>query len=1343
MKRLHIFIFSSLVSLLWGNGFSVYAQPLPSQGTWKATTISSNLTVVLTGDITIEGCITINSGKTLKIVNNSDTSYLLSVDEKFPNGTNIFNNGGTLEISGKETGRITIDGGAEFEYSEDGNYKPVSLTAGTKKRIQAGIHNTGKLSLNYVTIQNVNDYNSYGGAISTSTSKTVEISNCTITKCYSQLGSAIMISGGSGAVSIKQSEISKCFSGGGSTERAGGAIRTYGAVSSSLYLTGVTFRHNYAQRTQTYNNTWDRDGNGGAIFWNARGKTTTECVMDGCLFELNRCDDNGGAIKTQGSIRFTGDTTIIQNNTAPNGAGIYIEGYIGSSGVGDARTITYDLNEKLLVKNNISPDYFVESVNKTYSGKGAGIHFFFGSSMTLEANSIINVNMNGAVVENNNALGDESLGGGVYFENTSPDKMNYTFNIKLNHGAITTNSADKGGGIYVFQENVRSDVTEGYSLIVDKNVATTAGGGVYIDKGDFTIKSGKIEQNIVSNGNGGGVYIIGEKQGETRVGNFTMENGEISSNTGLDGGGIYITGGNFTMANGSITGNGKKIKDDSTYDIVSQQGGGVYIVGGGSFAMNDGSIIQNAAQTAGGGVYIDKGDFTIKSGKIEQNIVSNGNGGGVYIIGEKQGETRVGNFIMENGEISSNEGGNGAGVFLNGGNFDLIQGHISKNPASQYGGGVYLIGDNCEYLLKNGTISNNRAQHGGGVYLADGSFKLTESEDQTGKISENVADTAGGGVYIAGAGGFEMNGGSVYKNETTAEDSNGGGVFLNGGDFTMNAGNIEGNESKRQGGGVLMYGGAFTMTGGQINGNTTTTNGGGVCIIGVQTDNTMSGSFTMQNGNPQIKENKGDNGGGVYIYGGNFTMTSGSITSNGQRTSGQNVESRGGGVYIKGIKLGEATYGNFTMSNGTIENNSSNDGGGVYIDGGSLNVTSGNIFDNTANANGGGVYILNGTVNMGEAGKGGRIQQNECYRYGGGVYVYNSDTISENPVEVNLEGGTVEGNDAKYGGGICVDGNISLNIGNIEIASNEAINGGGVCLMNNAQMTFSEGQIKNNNAISDSDEIYITGYKKNIDEIKGFGGGVYLSANTRLVFDNTAEKLGLFGNIADNGGDEVFANGDGTYVNLPDVSHMALDGYAGASNLRWIEDYTNNDIHYDKGTHLKGLDNWSKEQTTLRYREAIRLNGTIYNLPSGSNVVLEDTYVSFALGYEVAYLTITRTGLRLGESAIYELYKNDENNFRIIITGDGTDSVTKKIAVTAGEWIVREMPWSWTYDVTDNSIATDASTDANTTDRAVVHQVPYKDPQTGKEWVFVFNGTRQEISSPMNKEDIDVKIMAN
>ena len=52
------------------------------------------------------------------------------------------------------------------------------------------------------------------------------------------------------------------------------------------------------------------------------------------------------------------------------------------------------------------------------------------------------------------------------------------------------------------------------------------------------------------------------------------------------------------------------------------------------------------------------------------------------------------------------------------------------------------------------------------------------------------------------------------------------------------------------------------------------------------------------------------------------------------------------------------------------------------------------------------------------------------------------------------------GNDAKYGNGICVDGNISLNIGNIEIASNEAINGGGVCLMNNAQMTFSEGQIR-------------------------------------------------------------------------------------------------------------------------------------------------------------------------------------------------------------------------------------------------------------------------------------------
>lgn len=1170
MKRIYTALLYVAILLFSADGFISHAQ-LPTQGVWNATKISTNTDITLEGDVTIKGTITINSGKSLTIRNTSGSDYTLTVDESFKNGANIFDNSGSLKIVGNIEGHIILDGGADFEFSQDSNQNPVKLNAKTAKKVGAAIKNNGALTLDYVTIMNVNDSNTNGGAITSSTSSAVLLTNCTITQCYSQLGSAIMISGGSGKVTVENSEISRCFSGGGSTERAGGAIRTYGSVTSSLYLTNVKFRQNYSQRTLNYDNTWDRDASGGAIFWNARGLNTTECVMNSCLFEHNKSDDNGGAIKTQGSIRFTGGETVIQDNVAPNGAGIYIEGYIGGSGVGSKRTITYDLNDKLKVINNSAPSYYVESTNTTYSGKGAGIHFYFGDTMTLEANSTINVNMNGAIIQNNKAIGEESNGGGIYFENISLPSKNYTFNIKLSHGTVSENTAAKGGGIYVSQGNVSSNSVEGKTLTVSNNTSG-AGAGLYIKDGSLSMANGTISGNTVSGtGNGGGIYI--------ENGDFTIDAGEVSENT-----------------------------------LTSGQGAGVYIVGSNR-----------------------KGNFTMNGGEIKDNTASGNNGGGVYING--------GNFTLNSGTITNNNAVDGGGVYLNNGNFSLVTGKIGENTATRFGGGVYLIGDDCIYKLKNGAIETNTASNGGGVYLANGSFILAEDISDTGSISGNSASGNGGGVYIAGNGGFTMNGGTVEQNMSTG--NNGGGIFLNGGNFTLNNGDIKANSSAAQGGGVYLYGGIFLMGNGTIEGNSSSTDGGGVCIVN-------NGSFTMNNGD---------------------------ITGNGKST-------------------------------GTVV---TQNGGGVYIDGGTLTVTSGNISSNASNINGGGVYIMNGTVMMGA----GKILANSCGQYGGGVYVYNSSTTDKKTVTFN--GGTLSGNSAKYGGGVCVDGLIDMSIGNVEIAENTATNGGGVCLMNSAYMEFGIGQIKNNTALTQT--AFNTGFQKEIYEIEGFGGGVYLGSGTTLVF-KSATELGLFGNLADNGGDEIFANGKNTKVDLPDVSKMALGGYPGASNLKWIEDYPTNDVYYDKGTKLKGSA-WDTDKTNLRYRETISQNATIYNL---SDETKEDRYICFALGYEVIYITITRYGLDKGESAIYHLRKNEANDFNIILTGDGSESVTKKAAVTAGEWTVSETDWSWSWILTDaegnpvpaNGITKDIADDANR--------------------IFIFKGTRQT-GIPMNSEDVEINTM--
>lgn len=1151
MRRLYITILSILVFLISGSGLIAYAQQLPSQGNWgtygKHTSASGEVT--LTGDVYLKGSIRVQPGTSLVIKSDKNvTIYNSGIVESTGGESRMFtinspaggNPCGSLTIEAAPGCTITIDGGANYTWTD---YK---LEAGTGSRgLSSCISTGGYLTLKNVVIQNVKGLDNYGGAIDISAKAAVPIilENSKILKCYSQLGAAIMYQG-SNSLSLTDSEISHCNSGGGSNQNSGGAIRTLGNVEGSLYLTRTKFSYNYAQRNQNYDHTFEKDGNGGALFWNARGTDETKCLINGCLFENNKSDDNGGAIKSQATLIFEGSPTTITGNIAPVGAGLYIEGYTGSAGVDGVRTIDYDLNENLIITGNVSPAYTFG--DETFSGKGAGIHYFFGSGMTLEAGSTINVNMNGATIQGNKSQGPGSQGGGIYFENTS-EEGKYSFGIYLNNGTIESNiSEGDGGGIYVYQGDVLSTYTPGKTLTVEGNSASN-GAGIYIKDGNLEMANGTITGNTVSgSGNGGGIYI--------ENGDFTIDAGEVSSNT-LDSG----------------------------------QGAGVYIVGSNG-----------------------KGNFTMNGGEIKDNRTSGNNGGGVYING--------GNFTLNDGSITANSSVEGGGVYLNNGNFSLVRGDISGNTVTGNGGGVYLVGEDCEYRLKNGSITGNEAKNGGGVYLANGSFILAEDINDTGSISSNSASGDGGGVYIAGDGDFTMNGGTVKENETTS--GNGGGIFLNGGSFFMVNGYIADNSSK--------------------------SDGGGICILN----------------------------------GGSFTMNNGDITGNGKKT-------------------------------GTVV---TQNGGGVYIDGGTLTVTSGNISSNASNVNGGGVYIMNGTVMMGA----GKILANSCGQYGGGVYVYNSSTTDKKTVTFN--GGTLSGNSAKYGGGVCVDGLILMTIGNVEIAENTATNGGGVCLMNSAHMVFGIGQIKNNTAISQRS--FSTGYQKEIDEIEGFGGGVYLSTGTTLVF-NSANDLGLFGNLADNGGDEIFANGKSTTVDLPDVTFMALGGYPGASNLKWIEDYPTNDVYYDKGTKLKGSA-WDTDKTNLRYRETISQNAPIYNLLGETKQ--DKSYICFALGYEVIYITITRYGLDKGESAIYHLRKNEANDFNIILTGDGSESVTKKAAVTAGEWTVSETDWSWSWILTDaegnpvpaNGITKDIADDANR--------------------IFIFKGTRQT-GIPMNSEDVEINTM--
>ena len=569
MKKDKIYALIVLLLIIAGSNAACYAQNLPTSGNWSSgISIGSEVEIDIIGNITIKGQVSITDGGTLKINNKTNSDITLT----YTGSAGFFSveSGGKLIIQGNEHGRIIIDGGANFNLADDN----MTLTSTNSKTINQAIYNAGRVDLNYVTIQNVYSSNNNGGALEINASgnnnnKGTYLNNCFITKCKALLGSALMIQGSS-PVYITDSKISYCNTGGGAQDNSGGAIRTYGSTSSSLFLTNVKFFYNYALRNSNYNNSIPTDGNGGALFWNAKGAAGTKCVINGCEFAYNKSDDNGGAIKAQSALYFEGDTTKFHHNTAPVGAAIYIEGYTGGAGVSKVDNIVYDLNSYLKVYQNSSPNYTYNS--NTYPGQGAGIHFFFGSGMTLQSGTKITVNLNGAKIYNN-ITGDNGniigQGGGVYFENSS-NKTKYSYEINMDYGSVYKNTSyGQGGGIFVSEGDINSKNINNQALEIRNNTSaegggiyinngnlnlangavtgnnSNIGGGIYINNGNFTINAGNIEGNNANAGNGGGVYIVGQNG----KGVFTMAGGTINANeSSADGGGAYINGGMFPRA---------------------------------------------------------------------------------------------------------------------------------------------------------------------------------------------------------------------------------------------------------------------------------------------------------------------------------------------------------------------------------------------------------------------------------------------------------------------------------------------------------------------------------------------------------------------------------------------------------------------------------------------------------------------------------------------------------------------------------------------------------------------------------------------------------------------------
>lgn len=686
-------------------------------------------------------------------------------------------------------------------------------------------------------------------------------------------------------------------------------------------------------------------------------------------------------------------------------------------------------------------------------------------------------------------------------------------------------------------------------------------------------------------------------------------------------------------------------------------------------AIGGGGGGRTSPSPAGATVHIHNGKITAL-GQYGSAIGSGAGGAGGY------GQDAV--VIIDNGNITAttNQGdGNGSGAAIgsggsmgtgHAGNADItINGGVivaSSELGADIGGGGTNSTDSNGYggtgivKISGGTITANKGGIGGGRANAGvgGDSQITISGTDT----HITANSIGGGRSVKQTGGnvtLNVSGGKL-----TVADFIGGGIggadknLIGWAKVSISGGDISGRTVMR----ASTSGGCeFKMTGGKLTSPIKDQPGGAVYMIDPKGVATMSGGT--------IYDCTGTTGGAIYMSGGTFTISGDAVMQNNQATDG-------GAVYLDGT-------GKLQVTGGTIQENTvSGNGGALYLKDGEFSMTGGKVMTNqSTNGNGAGVYIASGIVNI----SGGEVTANKATKGKGGGFYVNGGTVT-------LSNGTIVSNQAALaGGGICLEGS-SIQVNGCTLTQNEATagNGGGVFL-SNGTMTYNGGKLTYNKASGTG--TFTTAYHSETEGIQGVGGGIYISNGSSLTFGDLS-NLGIYANSATMAADDLFADGNGTTLVVPNISEMRLQDYAGnAEGLGWYEDYFAGDTSYN-GEDVAKADA-TKTTFNYRFKEAQELGSTEdlreYIL-NETTKKFQNIYVAFALGFKSSDLIIQVKGLVPGESCVFSVVGTAEGgkyNYQVPIHGTNAEIDQQRIVrLPVDKYTVKLLNvWPWAYDCVD------------------------------------------------------------
>lgn len=305
-------------------------------------------------------------------------------------------------------------------------------------------------------------------------------------------------------------------------------------------------------------------GNGGGIY-----STKSFTLPEGVLIQNNTAINGGGVYldtdddtTSENVAVLTFDGAEISGNMASDGAGVLVghsnmimkSGKITGNQAGDVLDRkSYGYGGGISVSGNRARDRGIVTVlggeishNKvvaSYGAYGGGIYSHWAT-----------INMEAGIVTNNSCEGgDYSEGGGIFLNERSI--------LNMTGGTLSKNSAEEGGGVALVYYY---DSTANFSgdALVTENTATYCGGGIY---------------NYGCGSEGGGIFVDG--------------NARIDNNSAQWGGGIYCDYGYATVSGGTVESN------------TASHGGGVYLYNESVLTLTSNSIYSNSSDV-GSGVYV-------------------------------------------------------------------------------------------------------------------------------------------------------------------------------------------------------------------------------------------------------------------------------------------------------------------------------------------------------------------------------------------------------------------------------------------------------------------------------------------------------------------------------------------------------------------------------------------------------------------------------------------------------------------------------------------------------------------------------------------------------------------